>query len=202
MPEAHWDATANGINLDTLGQHYGELSTFHKTQTEAQAALKARKPEDIKLQIKLPETVKVPDGMKVEIDDKDPRLPVVRELAIKHGWDQDTIDAIATLDAQFKIEQHNAEVERVKAEDTKLGEKGGERKSAVSAWAKGLLDRKEISDGEYEELKLTATTAAGVTVLEKIIAKSNGAVPGAAGSPPAPPAPPTTVEQRWYAQKG
>lgn len=200
LPEAHWDPQA-GIKPE-FGQVFNELSTFHKTETERQAALKARKPDDIKFEIKLPETVKVPEGMKVEIDPKDPRIPMIRQLALDHGLDQGVIDKLIALDAQMKIEGHTAETQRIAAEDLKLGANVKERKDAVSNWAKGLRDRNELSADEYEEIRLTATTAAGVTALEKLIAKSSGAVPGQGGHQPAPQTPPATVEQRWYGQKG
>jgi hypothetical protein len=190
---------ARGGLKPEFGTHYTEVANFHKTETERVAALKARKPEDIKFEIELPDTVKVPEGVKVQIDEKDPRLPLVRELALQHGWDQGTVNALATLDARMKIEAHNAEVTRIEAEDKKLGDKVKERKDAVSAWAKGLLDSKTITQDEYEEVRMTAATAAGVTLLEKLIAKSNGSVPGTGGGQQPQPAPEQKpMEQRWY----
>lgn len=202
IPETYWDPQA-GLKSE-FGTHYTELANFHKSETEKAAALKARKPEDIKLELKLPDTVKVPDGVKVQIDEKDPRIPILRDLALQNGWSQETVNAIVALDAQSKILSHNSEVERIAAEDKKLGDNGKARKDAVQSWAKGMLDKKEIDQGEYEEIRLTAATAAGVTLLEKIIAKASGQVPGTGGNPPAPPKPQDQpIEQRWYGeQKG
>lgn len=197
LPEDHWDATAGGMKAE-FGAHYQELANFHKTQTEAQAALAARKPEDIKFEVKLPETVKVPDGFEVKIDQNDPRIPVLRDMAVKHGWTQETVDALVALDAQQKIEAHTAEMARVAEEDKKLGDNGTVRKQAVNAWLNGLRDRKEITEDEYTELRTTAAFAAGVTVLEKLIAKSNGSVPGGGGNPPPPKPADLPMEQRWY----
>lgn len=196
LPEAHWDSEGGAIKPE-FGAHYAELSAFRQTASEREAALKARKPEDIKLELKLPDTVKVPDGMEIKIDDKDPRIPMLRQVALERGLDQETVNAFVALDAQQKIAAHNAEVERIAAEDAKLGEKVGERKAAVGAWVDGLLASNTITKDEHQELRLTATSAAGVTVLEKIMAKAAGNVPGHV--PPTPPKPaPQSQEQRWY----
>jgi Phage T7 capsid assembly protein len=196
LGENYWDGEKNAIKPE-FGVHYADLATFHKSETDKAAALKARKPEDIKFEIKLPDTVKVPEGMQLKLDDKDPRLPVLRELALQQGLGQDTVNALVALDARMKIEAHNAETARVAAEDAKLGANGNDRKTAVSTWAKGLLDKKEISADEFDEIRMTATTAAGVTLLEKLIAKVNGSVPGT-GNPPPPAPPPTRIEDRLY----
>lgn len=186
LPESHWDTTANTIKPD-FGTHYAELSTFHKTQTEAQAALAARKPEDIKFEIVLPETVKVPEGMQLKIDDKDPRVPILRDLAVKHGLPQDVITSLVALDAQMQIEGHAAEQVRIAAEDQKLGATAKDRKAAAGNWLKGMKDRGELTAEEYEAGRVYAVDAAGVTFLEKLMAKANGSVPGAAPSPPPTP---------------
>lgn len=186
LPEAHWDTTANSIKPD-FGTHYAEIATFHKTQTEAQAALAARKPEDIKFEVKLPDTIKVPDGMDIKINENDPRVPVIREMAIKRGWDQDTVNELVALDAQQQIAAHAAEQTRIAAEDQKLGANGKDRKAAVGNWLKGMKDRNEITADEYEAVRIYAVDAASVTALEKIIAKATGAIPGHQPANPTPP---------------
>ena len=195
IPEGLWDSAANGLKPEAA-----EVFKFHQTETERKAALAARKPEDIKFELKLPDTVKVPDGFEVKIDEKDPRLPFLRDLAVARGLDHDTINDLVALDAQQKIAMHAVETARVAAEDQKLGDNVKVRKGALETWAKGLLDAKTISAEEHEELRMTATTAAGVTLLEKLMAKANGAVPGNSdGNPPPPPKPAAVpIEQRWY----
>lgn len=196
LPEAHWDAKA-GIKPE-FGQHYTELATFQKTETEKAAALKARKAEDIKFEIKLPDTVKVPEGMELKIDAKDPRLPAIRDMALKHGWSQEQVNDLVAFDAMQKIADHKAESDRIVAEDKKLGEKVTERKDAVLSWAKGLKEKGDISAEEFEEIRLTGGSAAGVSLLEKLIAKASGAVPGTSGHQPQPKPADTPMEQRWY----
>jgi len=199
LPESHWDTAANNIKPE-FGAHYAELTTFHKTQTEAQAALAARKPEDIKFEIKLPETVKVPDGMDLKINDNDPRVPVLRELALKNNLSQETVNALVALDAQQQIAAHAAEQTRLAAADAKLGANAKERKAAVGDWLKGMKDRNEFTAEEYEAVRVYAIDPESVTAIEKIIAKATGNVPGHhPGNPPKPADAP--MESRWYQQK-
>jgi hypothetical protein len=193
LPEAHWDATV-GIKPE-FGAHYTEL----KTQAEQRAALAARKPEDIKLELKLPETVKVPDGFEAKVDENDPRVPLIRDMALKNGWTQEQVNELVAMDAAQKIAEYNREIARVAEQDKLLGANGPARKEAISSWLKGLLDRKELTAGEFEALRLTGVDADGIAALEKIIAKASGAVPAAGGQQP-PPSKPADVpmESRWY----
>ena len=194
LPEAHWD---NGAIKPEFGAHYTEVAAFHKTETEKAAALAARKPEDIKFEIVLPETVKVPDGMSLKIDDADPRVPAIREMAIKRGWDQDTVNELVAFDAQQQIAAHAAEQSRIAAEDQKLGANAKDRKAAVGNWLKGMKDRNELSAAEYEAVRVYAVDAAAVTALEKLMAKASGNVPGTTPGNPTPPAQVPQAE-RWY----
>jgi hypothetical protein len=197
IAESFWDASANTIKLDAFTPHYTELATFHKTETERQAALAARKPEDIKFEVKLPEGVKAPEGLDVKINPDDPRVPVLRDMAIKNGWTQETVDALVALDAKQQIDNHAAEQSRIAAEDQKLGANAKDRKAAVGNWLKGMKDRNELSGDEYEAVRVYATDAATVTALEKIMAKAAGHVPGhQPGNPPA--AAQVPQAERWY----
>lgn len=199
LPDTYWDATAGAINTDEFGKHYGEIAGAAQRWTEHEAARSAlpQKPEDYKLDVKLPDTVKVPDGLTLKVDDKDPRVPLLRAVAHQHGLSQDAVNALVALDAQMKIADHTAETARVAEENKKLGDKAPDRIAAVTNWAKGLKDRGEFTAAEYDELRVTASTAAGVTLLEKIMAKAAGAVPG--NQPPREPAPePKTWAQRMY----
>lgn len=200
LTDAHWDPTAGAIRLDEFGKHYGELATFHKTETEKRAALPA-KPEDYKLEVKLPDTVKVPDGFQVKIDEKDPRVPILRNLAHKYGFHPDAVNALVALDAEQKIAAHNAEAERVAGEMKALGDKAKDRIAAVENWGKGLVSKGEITNEEYEEIRAIGASAAGVSLLEKLIAKANGKVPGAGGDPPPPPQPKRLADVFYPNQK-
>lgn len=194
LPESHWDPK-DGIKPE-FGAHYTEIATAHKTYTEQQAALAARKPEDIKIEIKLPDTVKVPEGIELKIDEKDPRVPVIRQMAIKNGWSQDQVNELVALDAQQQIAAHAAEQTRLTAEKQKLGANADDRIKAAATWVKGLTG---VSADELAEVQVLTATSAGVSLLEKLMAKASGAVPGAGGAPPQPPKPADVpMATRWY----
>lgn len=201
LPENHWDAEKSTIK-DDFGAHYAELQNFHKSETERQAALKARKPEDIKFDpAALPQDISEEAkklGLKVTIDEKDPRIPAIRQIAVEAGLDQDVVNKLVAMDAKLKLQQTSAEIARITEEDKKLGANKDTRKQAIATWIDGLKAAKTLSEEEAQELRLTAVTAAGVTALEKIIAKAAGTIPG--NQPPAPPPPPApkSLAERLY----
>lgn len=197
LPESYFDP-ATGIKPE-FGAHYAEIATAQKTFTEQQAALAARKPEDIKFELKLPETVKLPEGVELKVNPDDPRIPILRDLALKNNWTQDQVDALVALDAQQVIASHTAEAARLTAEKSKLGANADDRIKAVASAVKTLPG---ISADELAEVQVLTATASGVSFLERLLAKANGAVPGAGGHQPQTPSTPATVEQRWYGQKG
>ena len=197
VPESYFDPQV-GIKPE-FGTHYAEVANFHKTHTEQQAALAARKPEDIKFELKLPEGVKAPEGVELKINPDDPRIPILRDLALKNGWTQDQVNDLVALDAQQVIASHAAEQTRLTAEKQKLGANADDRIKAVASAVKTLPG---ISADELAEVQILTATASGVSFLERLLAKANGAVPGAGGHQPQTPATPATVEQRWYGQKG
>jgi hypothetical protein len=197
LPESYFDPQT-GIKPE-FGQHYAEIATAHKTFTEQQAALAARKPEDIKFELKLPDTVKLPEGLELKINPDDPRIPILRDLALKNGWSQDQVNDLVALDAQQVIASHAAEATRLSAEKQKLGANADDRIKAAASWVKGLQG---VSAEELAEVQILTATSAGVSLLEKLMSKASGAVPGAGGHEPQTQSTPATVEQRWYGQKG
>src|SRR5262245_53579965 len=112
LPEAHWDTTTNAIKPE-FGAHYTELATFHKTETDRSAALKARKPEEIT--VALPAEFKIPDGLKgpdgkpltleqVKIDEKHPLVAPTRALAHKYGIPQEVVSELAGAFVQMQLD--------------------------------------------------------------------------------------------------
>lgn len=196
LPESHWDGAANAIKPD-FGTHYAELATFHKTESEKVAALKARKPEDIKFEIKLPDTVKVPDGMQIKIDENDPRVPILRQIAVEHGLDQTVVNQIVAIDAQQKIEAHNAEVKRVSDEDKALGSNAAVRKQAAGDWLKGLKDSGKMRPEVYERMRAYATDALTIEGIETLMQMTAGSVPGSHPANPPSPAQKSHADRIW-----
>jgi hypothetical protein len=188
VPESFWDAKA-GLKADDFGKHYGELATFHKTETEKRAALPA-KPEDYKLELKLPDTVKVPEGLNLGVNEKDPRVPLVRALAHKYGMPQEAVNDLVAVDAQMQIEAIAAANARIEAEQKKLGEKFPERKAAVESFLKGAFTgSEEQKNAKYDALALIIGDAAAFEAVEDLIARAvkTGVPPTTHDNPPPKP---------------
>ncbi len=214
LPEAHWDTTANAIKPE-FGAHYTELSTFHKTASERDTALKARKPEDIK--IELPKEFKIPEGSgikpeQLKINDKDPRIAPLRAFAQKHGISQEAVSDLVAFDAELQIAAYTADQTARAAELTEankaLGEKAQDRRNAVANWVNGLVSKGELTADEAAAIPTADATPAVITLMEKLIAKANGTIPGHVPSKEPPGAKPgdipgydtMTFEQRRAAQ--
>lgn len=185
LPETHWDAQTNQFNLQAFQQDF-----------ESRALLAGRKPEDVKFSIKFPDTVKLPDDYKPTI--LEPYVAPLQQFALKHGLTNDALTELATLDAQVKLEQYNAETARLKAEEAKLGGNAPARKEAVLNWLKAS----GLTPDESVALAMGMTSANAIVAFEKIIGKANGHVPASAGNgvaaPTSPPAPQKSLAQRWY----
>jgi hypothetical protein len=152
------------------------------------------------LKFELPADFTPPDGVTFTFDLQNPiKGPILREavaLASEAGLDQTTFSKFLAIDAKRMAAEHAAAAAELASERTKLGDNAEPRLAAVANWAKGL---KDITAEEMDEIKLTASTAAGVSLLEKIIAKANGSVPGAGiGHEPKPPESPKSHAQRIW----
>lgn len=200
LPEPYWDAKAGALNTDEFGKHYGEVASNAAKYAERIAAVPP-KPEDYKAELKLPDGVKLPEGISFD-PAKDPRLPLITKLAHERGWTQDDMNALVAFDAQMHIADHNAQVARVLAEDKKLGEKAVERRAAVTNWVKALADKKEITADEAAAINAEFMDASAITLVEKLIAKITGGVPGhLTGDPPRQQQAPRLLKDILYPQE-
>jgi len=186
LPETHWNPQLNAVNFDALQKDF-----------ETRAQLAARKPEDVKLLTKLPDDFKLPEGAQWKVNEKDPYIPELRQLAVKHALPQDVVNDLMLMDARVKLGAYQAEQVRLADENKKLGDNAGPRKEAILNWLKasGLEpdERVAIAAGLSEAVQITA--------LEKIIQKIIGGVAANAGGQGAPAEPPKVVrsiEQRMY----
>jgi hypothetical protein len=206
--------TANAIKPE-FGTHYTELATFHRTAAERDATLKARKPEDIK--IELPADFKIPEnsGIKpeqIKINEKDPRIPLVRAFAQEFNLPQEAITKLVALDAQIQIDNHvaqqTARATELAEANKVLGEKAQDRRNAVANWVNGLVTKGELTADEAAAIPTADATPAVITLMEKLIAKANGTIPGSVSSKDPPASRPgdipgydtMTFEQRRAAQ--
>lgn len=196
MPESYWDPQANAPKLDEFGKHYGETAAKAAKFDERTAAVPPN-PEGYKIELKLPDTVKVPEGLKFD-PAKDPRTPQFLKIAHGIGLDTNQVNALVALDAELAIADHTAEQTRLAEETKKLGDKATDRIDGVKNWVKALTDKGDLSADEADEVRMIAATAAGVSALEKIIAKASGTVPGHQPQGGDSKPPPQSITERWY----
>jgi hypothetical protein len=188
VPETHWDANTNALNLAQLQKDF-----------ETKAAMAARKPDDIKFAPKLPEDFKPPEGLKIKFgDERDVRVPVLRDIALRHSLPQEAVDEMLIADARYQIANIQAEEQRLAKEDEKLGPRHQERKDAILNWLRG--GGVGLEPAEAVELAMSVRSAGAVQALEKIMARQIGMVPGgnAGGQPAVTPPPEKTLAQRMY----
>lgn len=200
MPEGldpkYWDATGGKLNDVALIKDFSELSGFKKTFDESRAAL-PKDPAGYKLELKLPEGFKAPEGYTPKIDEKDPRIPMLQAFAVKHQMSPEAVNELAALDvvatAQMYEQFDKAEKARVEAEKAKLGDKADVRMAAVDTFLKTLGDEKHAA------LQGIMTDSVAFQAIEDLIARANGtAIPGAGGGDPPKPHNAQPIHDRWY----
>ncbi len=200
FPEQFWDKQSGAPKLPEFVKSYNEAATFKTQHEQTLATLKARKPGDIKLEYKLPDTVKVPKGLELKIDEKDPRVDMVRQFAVKHALPQEVVSELIALDAQGQIAEFEAIEAEHQAEMAKLGQNGPDRVKAVETFLKATVEQ-----GEYEALKGLLVNAAAFSAVEKLIAKATTQriPPNDPPNPnPTPPPKPRLADRLYGQQKG
>lgn len=201
LPEQFWDATAGSVKVNDLVGSYAELNTF-KSEYDAKMAALPAKPDDYKIDVQLPKDWDVPKDYKFEINEDDPRLPMVREFAHKHKLSPEVLNELALLDAKIQIENHKRIDAEIQAEMKKLGQNGQQRIDAVNNYLKA-----NVSPEEHQALRLAFGDAAAFQGLEKLVtaALKQGVPPngGEGGSPQKPqPAQRPSLADRLYGSNG
>lgn len=198
LPEPYWDAKAGALNTDEFGKHYATTAADAAKWGEWRAGV-PEKPDGYKVELKLPDTVKVPEGVTFD-PSKDPRLPTLLAAAHSLGLPNSVVNQLVALDAQNEIAEitrsREAVAQRRAEDDKKLGDKAQERRTAAMTWADGLAT-KGFTSGEVNEFKLMAATASGIATIEKLMARLNGNVPGHQQDPPPRVEPKTHADRIW-----
>jgi hypothetical protein len=200
LPAQFWDDKSGAPKMADFVASYNELAKV-KGEHDARVASLPTKAEDYKLDVKLPQDFKLPDGLDIKdlkVDDNDPRVGPLRELALKHQLPQEVVDELIALDAQTQIAAFTKHDELLQAEMKKLGENGKARVSAMESFL-----QKQVSPAQYEAMRPFIGDAEAFAGLEALITKitSQTNVPGA--QPPQANKPATLpVEARWYGGAG
>lgn len=168
LSPSFWDGDKNEVKLNDLIADHGNLSKF---KTESEARFKDRPESPDKYELKLPETVKLPEGAEFRFEPDSPLMKTARQLAFDSGRGQAGFEEMLGLYAQSLIdmgaEDETFAAEQYQAEMTKLGDKAKDRTDAVDSYLKANL-----SEDEYKALSAVTTTAAAVQAVEKLMTLS------------------------------
>jgi len=111
--------------------------------------------------------IKAPEDLPGEFDMEDPRLEWFQNVAKETNMSQATFDQMLHGFAKMEVEANDPEAAK-NIEIQALGKNANARLRDLGDWGKANLDT-----NQYEGFKGLATTAAGVEVLEALIAKSS-----------------------------
>jgi hypothetical protein len=122
----------------------------------------------------LPANLKLPDGITVQIDSKDPAFVDLRNLAHSRGWSQDDFSAVLAIHAAKQAQENAALQTAIKAEIAKLGANGSQRIGALQTWF-----RSAVGDDLARALSQSLITAKHVEAFERLATRdmSGGAAP-------------------------
>jgi hypothetical protein len=178
--EPFWDSKANTLKVDDLAKSYGELSAL-KADHDKRLAEVPPKPDDYKLVYELPSNLKLPEDLKIEIDEKDPAVGKLRTIAHERGWTQKDVSDLLALEAERTINRELAEREKhstwIPEQKKLLGEKADDRIKAVEGNLRTVFkDKPEL----YEAMRIYASDAKTIEALETYIRHyNNGEIPAA-----------------------
>jgi hypothetical protein len=174
LPETLWDGEKGFKQQD-----FDDLVAFKAERVSAEAS----RPETADAyEVKLPETFKLPEHVKLEegqqiIDADDPRVSELRKIAHEKGWSQQDFQDVLALGVNMDIAAADRGAESLKAEAAKLGSRSKERIEAVTSW----VDAK-VGPELGNALKGMLFTAKHIEAFEKLMSVNRGDVPGTPGA--------------------
>jgi hypothetical protein len=117
--------------------------------------------------IELPKDFKAPVGAEgYALNEKDPRLPALREVALKHKLSNSALNDLVAVGAAHEAHQMAVLQHARQAELGKLGPTASGRVTAVQTFFNGYLDK-----ADAEALNNTLWTSGIITAFEKLITK-------------------------------
>lgn len=203
LPPQYWDAS-HGIKTEALVKDFVGL----KTSADARTAARPEKPELYKAE--LASDFKLPEGVNIKFDDKDPIagpiLTEARTLAHELGIDQPTFSKLLTLQAKLELGRANALVAKQQADMAatvkKLGDNFEARKTALDNYLNAAATGTEaVKKEKLNGLAALTTNAAAFEMLEDLIARANTVIPGSQNNQDPPKPAQQRAADRWYPQK-
>jgi len=183
VPEKFWDPEAGKVREEQVFKSYGELERNFRSRDEEmrgkvsaeleQERLSARPEKPTDYEVMLPQDYV---EMGIDIPADDPLVSFWQEQAHEFGLSPKQFNEALTryVDTSLKSQPD------AQAEMAKLGDTGKVRAEAVGRWA-----ARTFQAGELEAVQNIATTADGVTALEKLMEMSqdgSGPPPGMTGT--------------------
>lgn len=176
VPEKFWDPESGKIREEQVFKSYGELERNFRARDEEmrgkisseleQERLSARPEKPTDYEVMLPQDY-VEMGIDIAADD--PLVAFWQEQAHEFGLSPAQFNAALTRYVDTSLKS----MPDAQAEMAKLGDTGKVRAEAVGRWAS-----RTFQAGELEAIQNIATTADGVTALEKLMEMSqNGSGP-------------------------
>ena len=173
VPSKFFDITTGDIDHASWGKSTKELEGKLRTKSEEMRqsiedeymqeiiAGRPETPDDYEL--KVPDSVQMPEGMEFTFNENDNSLKEWRNMVHEMGGDQEMFEKGLSM-------YINSQIGAIPDFDTELaalGESGPERANAVNMWAKANL-----SEDTYSALEQFAVTAKGLEALEEIMTKT------------------------------
>lgn len=175
IPENFWDA-----DKGFKGEEFASLVAL-KTARDADLA---QVPADATAyDVKLPKSFQLPQGLELSkgqthiINASDPRVVAAREFAFTKHMSQADFEDLIAFGVKIEIDEQSRFQAALSAEVEKLGAKGKERVSAITAWLGAKLGG-DLSNALLPYLY----TAKSVQAFEALMRLNRGAVPGTPGA--------------------
>jgi hypothetical protein len=168
LQDKFWDGDTNEVRVGEMSKAYNDLEVSYGKKTEditkdLDTARFANRPESMdKYDFKLPDSIEVPPGFTMTMQDDHPLVGFWREHAFNTGLDQSQFEAGVASYMQGEI----ARLPVAEDEHKKLGENGSDRFIRVADFMKTVT-----TDDEFAQLGGLVTTAQGIGVVEKILDK-------------------------------
>jgi hypothetical protein len=164
VPEAFWDAEAGSVRETEFGQHLTDLAAL-KDAADARAAAIPAEATGYKLE--LPETVKLPEGAALNLED--PLFVAAQSKAHELGLTQAEFSKLAGLVVQGQIQERQQLADFRKTERAKLGSNSVARVEAVETALKGRFG------DDAQHLIPLLVSSRQVVLMEKLLSSGTAA---------------------------
>lgn len=173
VPEKFWDTEKNVVNFDAWSESTKALEGKLRTRTDdlrkqvedeyTAERLKGRPESADKYELRVPESIKLPEGMEFQFNDGDPMVGFWREFCYDQGLGQEGFDQ----GVEAYINGSLSQMPDMEAEFKALGDHGMARAARVNTWLEGTIGKENVA-----ALEGATTTAKSIEALEILMEKT------------------------------